>query len=148
MSNQQTLEATRIAQTCVIPFRWDGDEPTFCLITSLKKNRWIFPKGIIDPGETREETARNEAMEEAGLRGRLIGRPIGYYEDSKWGATLDVTVLLMEVDRCDDHWQEANLRERCWVGSDEALRLLTKPELRQMLRHAIERISTRSRNLA
>jgi 8-oxo-dGTP pyrophosphatase MutT (NUDIX family) len=144
MSYQLTLESTRIAQACVIPYRRDGEELTFCLITSLKKRRWIFPKGIIDPGETRDEAGRKEALEEAGLRGRIIGKPIGHYTDSKWGATLDVTVLLMEVDGCDDHWQEANMRERRWARPNEALRLVTRPELRQMLRHAIQRVSPRS----
>jgi len=63
MNDSQSSARRRIAQACVIPFRRDGDEIVFCLITSLKKKRWIFPKGIIDPGETPEETALKEALE-------------------------------------------------------------------------------------
>jgi phosphohistidine phosphatase len=125
----------------VIPFRRDGNRLVFCLITSLKKNHWIFPKGIIDPGETRYETARKEAWEEAGLRGRILQDPLGSYEDFKWGAALDVTVLLMEVEQCDDDWQEASLRRRCWSSPEEALQLLNRPAHKRMLRLAIERLS-------
>ena len=49
----------------------------FCLITSLRKGRWGFPKGITDPGETHVETALKEADEEAGLRGRIVGDSLG-----------------------------------------------------------------------
>ena len=74
-----------IAQACVVPYRRRDERIEFCLITSLKKKRWIFPKGIVDPGETVEEAALKEAFEEAGLHGRILGDPIGKYEDSKWG---------------------------------------------------------------
>ena len=148
MNERQSPEPTRIAQACVIPFRRDGDETLFCLITSLKRKSWIFPKGIIDTGETREETALKEALGEAGLRGRIIGEPLGSYEDSKWGATLDVTVLLMEVDHCEDDWPEASLREQRWVAPAEALRLVARPDLKRLLRCAIERISAGNINPA
>jgi phosphohistidine phosphatase len=147
MNERQSPEPSRIAQACVIPFRRDGDETAFCLITSLKKKCWIFPKGVVDPGETEEETALKEALEEAGLRGRIIGGPLGSYEDYKWGTTLDVTVLLMEVDYCEDQWPEASLREQCWADPAEALRLVAKPDLKRILRSAIERISTGEINL-
>jgi len=135
------LAPRRIAQACAIPFRVDGREIAFCLITSLKKKRWIFPKGIVDAGETAEEAALKEALEEAGLRGRIIGEPLGKYEDSKWGATLDVTVFLMMVECCEDDWPEADWRDRCWVGPAEALRRVVKPEMKLMLNRVMERIS-------
>ena len=113
----------RIAQACVIPFRRHGDDTTFCLITSLKKKRWIFPKGIIDPGETLEESALKEALEEAGLHGQIVGEPLGTYNDAKWGTKLHVAVVLMEVTVRDEQWPEADVRRRCWVAAEEAPRL-------------------------
>ena len=140
-SDDSPPEPRRIRQACAVPFRREENDVVFCLITSLKRKRWIFPKGIIDPGETREETALKEAMEEAGLHGRIIGDPLGSYEDSKWSSKIDVTVLLMEVERSEDDWQEADLRDRCWVAPAEALRLVRRPALKRMLRCAIERIA-------
>jgi phosphohistidine phosphatase len=131
----------QIAQACAVPFRLRGNDLSFCLITTLKKKRWIFPKGIVDPGETREETALKEALEEAGLRGRIVGEPLGSYQDGKWNARLDVTVLLMAVDRVEDCWQEATVRARRWAGPAEALQLVGKPDQKRMLQRAIRRLS-------
>ena len=130
----------RIAQACAIPYRRHGDEWSLCLITSLKKKNWIFPKGIIDPGETLEETALKEAFEEAGVRGRIVGEPVGVYSDAKWGAILDVTVVLMEVDHAADDWPEAAARHRRWAPPAEAEQLVARPELRQILAAAIPRL--------
>jgi 8-oxo-dGTP pyrophosphatase MutT (NUDIX family) len=140
MSKGRPPKPERIRQACVIPFRRLRSGTMFCLITSLNKRRWIFPKGCVDGDESVQETALKEAFEEAGLYGRVIVPPLGRYVDSKWGAILDVTVMLMEVERIDDVWQE-DMRVRCWTDGKEALRLLARPELRKMLRRGIRRLS-------
>lgn len=98
----------------------------------------MFPKGIIDPGETYVETALKEAHEEAGLHGRIVGEPLGTYEYFKWGTTLEVTVVLMEVLHCDDCWEESAVRQRRWAPVDEAIEILSKEELRDLLRQAVD----------
>ena len=140
MSKGRPPKPERIRQACVIPFRRLRSGAMFCLITSLNKRRWIFPKGCVDGDESVQETALKEAFEEAGLYGRVIVPPLGRYVDSKWGAILDVTVMLMEVERIDDVWQE-DMRVRCWTDGKEALRLLARPELRKMLRRGIRQLS-------
>jgi 8-oxo-dGTP pyrophosphatase MutT (NUDIX family) len=130
-----------IAQACVIPLRYMNEQPEVCLITSLKNQRWIFPKGIIDPGETLEEAALKEAFEEAGLHGQIVGEPLGSYEDGKWGTNLKVAVVIMEVSRSDERWLEADVRERCWVTPEEALRILSKNELKKFLELALKQMS-------
>jgi 8-oxo-dGTP pyrophosphatase MutT (NUDIX family) len=127
-------------QVCVIPFRRQGDRVEVCLITSLDKRRWIFPKGIVEPGQSSEEAALNEALEEAGLHGQVVGEPLGAYDDTKWGVVLRVTVLMMEVTGCDDTWLEADARERRWVSPDQASELLSKPVLRQFVVAALKSI--------
>ena len=87
-----------------------------------------------------QETALKEGFEEAGLYGRVVGSPLGRYMDSKWGAALDVTVLLMEVERADEAWLE-DVRLRRWVSGRKALRLIGRPELREMLRRGMRRLS-------
>ena len=127
-------------QACVVPFRSKRDQLEICLITSLKKQRWILPKGIIEAGESCEEAALKEALEEAGLRGHIVGDALGSYEDHKWGCLLQVTVLLMEVTQCDDQWFESDVRQRCWVSPERAMELLSKPILRQLVDIAVKRI--------
>ena len=129
-----------IAQACVVPYRRRNERIEFCLITSLKKKRWIFPKGIVDPGETLEEAALKEAFEEAGLHGRIVGDPIGKYEDSKWGTNLEISVVLMEVAHCDEDWLESDVRLRRWVEADRALDLLSKKNLVRIAESAIKQL--------
>jgi 8-oxo-dGTP pyrophosphatase MutT (NUDIX family) len=129
-----------IQQASAIPFRRRGDALEFCLITSASGNRWGFPKGIIEGGDSPEATALNEAREEAGLHGRIIGEPLGTYRYQKWGTVLDVVVFLMEVDHVDDDWQESGLRERVWVNDEDALSRIDRDELVAFLRRAVERI--------
>lgn len=131
-----------ILQACVVPFRRTGERVEICLITSLKKGRWILPKGIIDPGETRDQSALKEALEEAGLRGRIVGEPLGEYEDYKWGSKLNVTVLIMEVTCSDDQWLESDVRERLWVDAAEAADLLANPAQRPFVAEALAVLTT------
>jgi 8-oxo-dGTP pyrophosphatase MutT (NUDIX family) len=127
-----------IQQAGVVPFHRRSGRIEICLITTRKGN-WIFPKGIIDPGETMEQAAAKEALEEAGIAGRIIDPPLGHYEYFKWGTTLNVTVLLMEVLSVEDAWEE-DWRQRRWVSFGEAQKLVQRPELKGLLSTAIARI--------
>jgi 8-oxo-dGTP pyrophosphatase MutT (NUDIX family) len=136
MANVTKSPRKRIQQVCVIPFRGSDNQREFCLVTSLKKKRWIFPKGIVDPGETPEQTGLKEAWEEAGLRGEICGEPVGRFADSKWGADLDVLVYVMRVVVCETVWPEAEQRKRRWVSLDDAMQRLRRAEVRILLGRA------------
>jgi phosphohistidine phosphatase len=133
-----------LQQASAIPYRFRDGRLEFCLITSIHGGKWGFPKGIVDPGETPPQTAAKESEEEAGLRGRIIGAPIGQYRYSKWDTTLRVTVYVMEVTGVEDEWDEAELRTRVWRGADEARAAVSRPELRSLLDAAVERIMSSS----
>ena len=85
---------------------------------------WGIPKGLVDPGDTHEETALNEAWEEAGISGRLLGASVGTYRYRKWGTKLTVAVYVMEVQHQEPRWDEAPIRERRWTSFTEAAELL------------------------
>jgi phosphohistidine phosphatase len=129
-----------IHQASAIPCRRLDGQLEFCLITSASGRRWGFPKGIIDPGMSTEETALQEAFEEAGLRGRLVGEPLGKYCYKKWNTSLEVVVYLMEVTDVGGTWPEASVRSRVWLPSDEALRRLDRERLRELLLVALGRL--------
>lgn len=44
-----------------------GDHGTIALVKSGNSQTWLFPKGRIEPGESDEEAARREIMEETGI---------------------------------------------------------------------------------
>ena len=126
-------------QACAVPFRKRGKRFEFCLITS-SSGRWMFPKGLIDRGDTPAQTARKEALEEAGLHGHVSRDPLGWYAARKHGRVFSVLVLLMEVRRSDDDWKEDHFRERCWVTVTAARKLLEQQELRDCLEAALARL--------
>jgi len=131
-----------IRQASAVPYRIRNDRVEFCLITSIEKRRWGFPKGIIDPGETPEETARKEAEEEAGLHGLIVGDPLGTYRYRKWGTELIVCVYLMQVTTADDEWEESRWRERVWCSADDARAIICRDEVRDLVDAAVERIAS------
>jgi 8-oxo-dGTP pyrophosphatase MutT (NUDIX family) len=137
----QSGSLTFIAQACAVPYRTLQGAPEFCLITSLNKRRWGFPKGTIDPGETYSDTALKEAYEEAGLRGEIVDEPLGCYDYAKWGASLRVTVVLMRVAETHDDWLEAGLRQRAWCTAEEAQRRIANANQRRLLEAAVGRLA-------
>jgi phosphohistidine phosphatase len=128
-----------IRQACALPYRWCGGEPEFCLITS-RNGGWGFPKGIIEHGDTPEETALKEAHEEAGLHGVLESESLGQFEYSKWGCDLTVEVYLMRVTSADDRWPEAAWRRRCWWPAAEANRRIRRKAFRAFLAIASQQL--------
>ena len=67
-----------IPQSAVIPFRVEDGSPSVLLITSRRRKRWGVPKGLIEEWQTPRDAALEEAYEEAGVRGDLVG-------ESRWG---------------------------------------------------------------
>ncbi len=57
-------------QSGVVPFRKKGKKKIeIFLITSVKKQRWIIPKGYVEFNLSAFESAKKEAIEEAGVLG-------------------------------------------------------------------------------
>ena len=127
-------------QAAAIPFRHREGAVEICLITTVQAGRWTIPKGFIEPGDTAPETAVKEAREEAGLHGRVVGGPVGYYDIAKQGGRYRVAVYLMHVDRVDDAWEEQSLRQRRWVPVRRAEKLLAGRPVEAVFRQASTRI--------
>jgi len=125
----------------VIPFRRNGDGVVFCLITAAASRKWGIPKGMIERGTSPEETALEEAWEEAGLRGRILGGPLGSYDYEKAGVLLTVVVYLMEVEIAAGQWQERDLRRRRWVPGGHAARMLETHPARALFEEARKRLA-------
>ena len=126
-------------QAGVIAIRRSADGFEVCLIRRRESRGWGIPKGMVERGETHEETALNEAWEEAGLKGRLIGDAIGTYEYEKWDLGLVVAVYLMDVLEEYEDWEEAHYRDRTWRSLREAVSMLADHPVIPLL----ERVRTR-----
>lgn len=93
---------------------------------------WSFPKGKLDPGESFEDCALREVLEETGLACRL-GRFVGHtqYRDRKDRAKV-VAYWIMEVQRGSFRPNE-EVDELRWVDLGTAERLLTYDRDRDLL---------------
>ena len=86
-------------QSSVIPYRIKKGKPEILIISSSKKKHWVVPKGIKEPGLSPQESAAEEALEEAGVEGKVGHKMIGSYVYDKWGATCTVEVFPMKVTK-------------------------------------------------
>lgn len=119
-----------VRQSAAIPIQ-DGK---LCMVTSSSGRRWVFPKGLIDPGHTTGEAALVEAWEEAGLVGLLNAEPAGSYVYEKLGREHLVLAYRMHVTSARDDWPERAIRQRAWFTVAEALERVEEPGLRDILR--------------
>ena len=127
--NKKINRDIRYPQSAVIPFQIKKNHLKILLITSLKKQNWIFPKGIIEDNMTPKQSALREASEEAGVEGEVLDISLGNYSYPKWGGTCDVKVFPMYVTKVYEDWPEADIRKRRWVSIKEAVNLIQKKEL-------------------
>ena len=132
-------------QAGVIAVRRSGHDVEMCLIRRKESRGWGIPKGMVERGDTHEETALNEAWEEAGLKGRLIGGAIGTYEYEKWDLDLVVLVYVMDVLEADADWDEAHFRERTWTSLGEAAAMLANHPVVPLLEHVRSRLDRLNR---
>lgn len=122
------------AQSAVIPYRRKGDGIEILVITSSKKNHWVVPKGIHEPGLSAQASAAQEAHEEAGVRGTVHTDAVGSYVYDKWGASCEVTVYPLEVTDVipPELWQE-NHRKRRWVAPGVAALHIKEDALKSII---------------
>lgn len=105
-------------QSSVIPYRIINEKLEILFITTRKKKKWIFPKGIVEEGLTPRQSSVKEALEEAGIKGKLLSKKVGSYSYKKWGGMCNVEVFGLEVTTIFNDWEE-NFRDRIWVNPHE-----------------------------
>ena len=112
-------------QAAVIPVRLDSRAGVqACLIRRKNSGKWGIPKGYIERDASWKRAALDEAFEEAGLSGEIVGESIGTYVYTKGVVSLTVVVFVMEVLDERTPWQEMRWRERRWCSLEEAGALL------------------------
>jgi len=113
----------------------------FLIVQHSGHHRWVLPKGWIDPGETKEQTAIREVKEEAGveaeIRDQLGEITVFYTNQEKEKVRKTSYFFLMEYKSGNpekDHgWEVENTT---WLSPQEAIKKLDYPGEKKMVEKA------------
>ncbi len=124
--NELRQPVDRVAAVC---YRRVGESVEFMLVRTKGGKRWTFPKGHIEEGEPAWRAAEREALEEAGVRGRIASEPFTIYpheQRTSAGRRIELTVAayLVEV-KSDDDTPEPG-RDPTWFPPEQARRKLAE----------------------
>jgi 8-oxo-dGTP pyrophosphatase MutT (NUDIX family) len=128
-----------IRQFGALPYRLDGERGLLILlVTSRDTGRWVVPKGNPMPFRSGDETAAEEAYEEAGVRGTIEPSPIGSFRYRKRRRLLpavnaEVRVFPLRVEQILDEWPERHQRRREWFDREAAAAAVDEPSLKTLI---------------
>lgn len=112
-----------------------GGRLSVLLVTSRDTGRWVIPKGYLEKKEKPYRCAQREALEEAGIIGKVRKRPLGYYTYMKDNETpLTVSIHLLRLRNEVSQFPERAQRLKIWVSPAEAALLVEEPELQALFR--------------
>ncbi|MBT8378200.1 MAG: NUDIX hydrolase [Ignavibacteria bacterium] len=121
-------------QSGAIPFRIKNGKKEILLVTSIRKKRWIIPKGFIEYHLTPFQSAKKEAFEEAGVRGSNSTRALGYYKIKKYGGDIRIKIYSLKVSRVYKEYPEKNLRKRKWYSIENAVKKVDIPQVAKIIK--------------
>src|SRR5712664_784125 len=121
-----------------VVFKLTGEGPRYLLVeASGSRDRWVFPKGHVENGETAAIAALREVSEEAGVRARPIQR-LRPVEHKKEGERISIVYFLMAYAGRTTPLEKRRIR---WLAFDEAIEALDLAKSRRVLRSADRLIS-------
>ncbi len=129
-----------LTKSAVIPYRVNDGKLEILLVTSIRKKKWIVPKGYIEFNLTPFESAKKEAYEEAGVVGSNETVEVGQFINEKKSLKELIKVYTMEVDEMLDDYPEKNLRKRKWFSYEEAVEKVQNIQIKNFLKKLKESI--------
>jgi 8-oxo-dGTP pyrophosphatase MutT (NUDIX family) len=127
----------QVAALCFRPGT-ETKEIEILVITSRDSGRWVIPKGWPMKGKSLSQAAAIEALQEAGVRGKVRRKPVGNYTylkmlDDGQVVPCIVDVFQMEVSEIVQRFKEKGERQVAWVSRAEAARRLREIELKSLV---------------
>jgi 8-oxo-dGTP pyrophosphatase MutT (NUDIX family) len=131
-----------------VVFRLRVDDGFEVALIRTHEGRWQLPKGWVEDGESKEDTARREVREETGIEAKVIG-PLGdieywynsTYEPEPARVHKFVHFYLLEyvAGSTEDHDHE--VLEARWVDIADALRMLAFKDERRIMSLAADALT-------
>jgi 8-oxo-dGTP pyrophosphatase MutT (NUDIX family) len=127
-----------LKQVGAIPIRKTPDGTLeILLVTSRDTGRWIIPKGWPSKRMSDSAAAAREALQEAGVTGKISRKVYGNYRyrkiDKENARLIDVDVFLLWVKKEKKNWREKTERQRTWFDIETASKKVREPKLRALI---------------
>jgi 8-oxo-(d)GTP phosphatase len=107
-----------------VPSGFEDGEPRLLVVRTSWGDMWTFPKGKVEPGESRRDAAIREAREEAGVHGVIEERPFTTYRYLSKHGDDGVRAYLLHSDPAEELLPAEPERQPEWVSAVEARRRL------------------------
>lgn len=121
-----------------VVYRVVEGQPQYLIVTAKKNpEHWVLPKGHIECGETPEAAAIREVTEETGIEANITGL-VGAIEFKLAGEYIRAVFFLMEAGPSSAGAED---RRQQWCCFDEALKLVTFDDSRELLAKADQLVS-------
>ncbi len=122
-----------------IVYRYINDGIRYLLIKNKRSSNWGFPKGHVERGETNEQTAIREVLEETGIHIEILPS-FAYKAEYTIHGNIEksVTIYLAKTDDTQTIIQREEIEDYIWLDYDRAIETLKFANDKNMLRHARE----------
>jgi len=130
----------------VIPYRVTGGNLELLMVTSMKKHKWIFPKGYIEFNLSAFESAKKEAYEEAGVVGENETVELGSFRSKKKNEIALMKVFSMEVTKELRDYPEKTLRKRKWFTVQELNTVIENQDLKNFVAKLQDKLNLTNQN--
>lgn len=120
-----------------IVYRIINGELRYLLIKNKRSAHWGFPKGHVERGETSEQTAKREVLEETGIHISIIPKFALKSEYSIQGRVeKSVIIYLAKTNDTQTIIQREEIEDYIWLNYDKAMETLRFINDRNILRNA------------
>ncbi len=142
--NGYSIECLYESSCGAVVFRKEDGEIKYLLIRNKRSAHWGFPKGHVEPGETKEETAIREVLEETGLNINVLPDFEKKSEYTIQGKIeKSVSIFLAETSEVDYKLQEEEIEECGWFSYENALKTLNYENDKLILNDAKKYLDTK-----
>lgn len=123
--NDYTLECLYERSCGAVVFRTINNDLRFLLIKNKRSAHWGFPKGHIEKGETLEQTANREVLEETGIHIEIIPEFESKSEYTIQGRVEKcVTIFLAKTADTKTTIQQEEIEDYIWLNYNKAIETL------------------------
>lgn len=137
-NNDYSIDCLYESSCGAVVYRMEEGRRKFLLIRNRRSAHWGFPKGHVEPGETNEQTAIREVLEETGLHIKILPDFVQKSDYTIQGKIeKSVLIFLAKTDESKFTLQEEEIEECGWFSYEKALNTLNYENDKNILNEAM-----------